>query len=276
MLAGKTLFNYALFLAIAAVAIPGFAILLEWTVAAPVQLVVIVVLAGWGLAAVSTFLSALVAQAGQKNVLFVVIFFPDVAAAAAVCDLRYARRDPRRRGDNGHFKSLSPTMARRHARLTCWPTPCGRIDVMKLLKGLLLPFMASMIAAAFLWAETGAGVSRRVVANRFLPCACAMVGALASSSPPCAPSSISFVVIQAWTMSRRCPSDWDTLRGPDCRHRIALREDHVGLLLELGSTRVLLSATDLSLRGLPLPARAIHDPETSKTCAAYASSRSFQ
>lgn len=76
VLAGKTLFNYTLFLAIAAVAIPGFAILLEWNVAAPVQLVVIVVLAGWGLAAVSTFLSALVAQAGQKNVLFVVISFP--------------------------------------------------------------------------------------------------------------------------------------------------------------------------------------------------------
>jgi heme exporter protein B len=76
VLAGKTLFNYGLFLAIAAVAIPGFAILLEWTVAAPVQLAVIVMLAGWGLAAVSTFLSALVAQAGQKNVLFVVISFP--------------------------------------------------------------------------------------------------------------------------------------------------------------------------------------------------------
>lgn len=76
VLAGKTLFNYALFLAIAAVAIPGFAILLEWTVAAPVRLAVVVALAGWGLAAVSTFLSALVAQAGQKNVLFVVISFP--------------------------------------------------------------------------------------------------------------------------------------------------------------------------------------------------------
>ncbi|HSS44842.1 MAG TPA: heme exporter protein CcmB, partial [Thermoanaerobaculia bacterium] len=30
VLAGKTLFNYGLFLAIAAVAIPGFAVLLEW------------------------------------------------------------------------------------------------------------------------------------------------------------------------------------------------------------------------------------------------------
>lgn len=76
VLAGKTLFNYALFLAIAAVVVPGFAILLEWEVASPMALVAVVLLAGWGLAAVSTFLSALVAQAGQKNVLFVVISFP--------------------------------------------------------------------------------------------------------------------------------------------------------------------------------------------------------
>lgn len=76
VLSGKTLFNYGLFMAISAVVIPGFAILLEWSVAAPLGLALIVVLAGWGLAAVSTFLSALVAQAGQKNVLFVVISFP--------------------------------------------------------------------------------------------------------------------------------------------------------------------------------------------------------
>jgi len=76
VLAGKTLFNYALFLAIAAVVVPGFAILLEWEIASPAALVAVILLAGWGLAAVSTFLSALVAQAGQKNVLFTVISFP--------------------------------------------------------------------------------------------------------------------------------------------------------------------------------------------------------
>ena len=76
VLAGKTLFNYALFLAIAAVTVPGFAILLEWQIASIPGLVVVVLLAGFGLSAVSTFLSALVAQAGQKNILFVVISFP--------------------------------------------------------------------------------------------------------------------------------------------------------------------------------------------------------
>lgn len=76
VLAGKTLFNYALFLAIAAVTVPGFAILLEWEIGSPAALALVVALAGWGLAAVSTFLSAMVARAGQKNVLFVVIAFP--------------------------------------------------------------------------------------------------------------------------------------------------------------------------------------------------------
>ncbi len=33
-------------------------------------------LGGWGLAVVSTFLSALTARAGQKNVLFVIVAFP--------------------------------------------------------------------------------------------------------------------------------------------------------------------------------------------------------
>ena len=76
VLAGKTLFNYALFLAIAAVTVPGFAILLEWQIGSPAALALVVALAGWGLATVSTFLSAMVARAGQKNVLFVVIAFP--------------------------------------------------------------------------------------------------------------------------------------------------------------------------------------------------------
>src|ERR1700693_2044356 len=72
VLAGKTLFNFALFLATAAGSVPGFAILLGWEIASPAALALVVVLAVWGLAAVSTFLSAMVARAGQKNVLFVV------------------------------------------------------------------------------------------------------------------------------------------------------------------------------------------------------------
>jgi heme exporter protein B len=75
-LAGKTLFNYLLFLAIAAVTLPAFSILLEWRLGSPGAMIALLVLAGYGLAVVSTFLAALVARASQKNVLFVVISFP--------------------------------------------------------------------------------------------------------------------------------------------------------------------------------------------------------
>ena len=76
VLAGKTLFNFALFLAIAVVVVPGLVVLLEWTVASWAALAGIILLAGFGLAVVSTFLSALVARASQKSVLFVVLAFP--------------------------------------------------------------------------------------------------------------------------------------------------------------------------------------------------------
>ena len=76
VLAGKTLFNFFLFLAIAAVTIPAFALLLGWKVASPPALAAVLFLGGYGLSVVSTFLSALVARAGQKNVLFVVVSFP--------------------------------------------------------------------------------------------------------------------------------------------------------------------------------------------------------
>jgi heme exporter protein B len=75
-LAGKTLFNYVLFLAITAVTVPAFAILLEWRVGSTGALLAVMVLGGYGLSVVSTFLAALVAKASQKNVLFVVISFP--------------------------------------------------------------------------------------------------------------------------------------------------------------------------------------------------------
>ena len=76
VLAGKTLFNYILFLAMTAVTIPGFMILLEWRIGSFGALAAIMVAGGFGLAVVSTFLSALVARAGQRNVLFVLIAFP--------------------------------------------------------------------------------------------------------------------------------------------------------------------------------------------------------
>jgi heme exporter protein B len=91
VLAGKTLFNYMLFLAIAGVTVPVFAVLMEWRPAAPVALALSVAAAGLGLAVTSKFLSALVARAGQRNVLFVVISFPLLmplllAAIAATLD----------------------------------------------------------------------------------------------------------------------------------------------------------------------------------------------
>ena len=76
VLAGKTLYNYVLFLAIAATVVPGLSILLEWTVASWSALAATLLLAGFGLAVVSTFLSALVARASQKSILFVVLSFP--------------------------------------------------------------------------------------------------------------------------------------------------------------------------------------------------------
>ncbi len=76
VLAGKSLFNLILFLAMAAVTIPGFLVLLDWKVGSPVAVAATVAVGGYGLAVVSTFLSALVARAGQRNVLFVLIAFP--------------------------------------------------------------------------------------------------------------------------------------------------------------------------------------------------------
>jgi heme exporter protein B len=76
VLAGKTIFNFLLFLAIAALSVPAFAVLLEWNVGSPAALATVILLGGLGLSVVSTFLSALIARAGQRNVLFVVVSFP--------------------------------------------------------------------------------------------------------------------------------------------------------------------------------------------------------
>ena len=76
VLAGKSLFNLALFLAIAAVTIPGFLVLLDWKIGNAAGVAATMLAGGYGLAVVSTFLSALVARAGQRNTLFVLIAFP--------------------------------------------------------------------------------------------------------------------------------------------------------------------------------------------------------
>jgi heme exporter protein B len=79
VLAGKTLFNFILFAAIAAVTAPAFALLLGWRIASVGAFAAVLTLGGLGLSIVSTFLSALVARASQKSVLFVVISFPLLA-----------------------------------------------------------------------------------------------------------------------------------------------------------------------------------------------------
>ncbi|HEY6051812.1 MAG TPA: heme exporter protein CcmB [Thermoanaerobaculia bacterium] len=79
VLAGKTLFNFVLFAAIAAVTAPAFALLLGWRIGSIGAFAAVLMLGGLGLSIVSTFLSALVARASQKSVLFVVISFPLLA-----------------------------------------------------------------------------------------------------------------------------------------------------------------------------------------------------
>ncbi len=74
--AGKALFNFALFGAIAAVTAPAFALLLGWRIGAPLAFAAVLAAGGAGLSIVSTFLSALVARATQKSVLFVIVSFP--------------------------------------------------------------------------------------------------------------------------------------------------------------------------------------------------------
>jgi heme exporter protein B len=79
VLFGKTLFNFVLFAAIAAVTAPAFALLLGWRIGSVGAFAAVLALGGLGLSVVSTFLSALVARASQKSVLFVVISFPLLA-----------------------------------------------------------------------------------------------------------------------------------------------------------------------------------------------------
>jgi heme exporter protein B len=78
VIGGKALFNLALFLAIAAATVPAFALLLGWRVESAAGLAAVLVSGGVGLSVVSTFLSALVARASHKGVLFVLVSFPIV------------------------------------------------------------------------------------------------------------------------------------------------------------------------------------------------------
>ncbi len=76
VLAGKTLFNFLLFSAICLVAAPLLAIFEDWKIERPWGFAAVAALAGLGMTLVSTFLSAIVSRAGQRDVLFVLIAFP--------------------------------------------------------------------------------------------------------------------------------------------------------------------------------------------------------
>ena len=76
VLAGKFLFKVLLFLAIAAVAVPLFCLLQSWVPANAASLAIVLVLSGWGVSFVSTFLSAIVSRAGQRDILFVLTALP--------------------------------------------------------------------------------------------------------------------------------------------------------------------------------------------------------
>jgi heme exporter protein B len=76
VLAGKFLFNFLLFLAIAVVSVPLFCLLQSWTPANAASLAIVLVLSGWGVSFVSTFLSAIVSRAGQRDILFVLTALP--------------------------------------------------------------------------------------------------------------------------------------------------------------------------------------------------------
>jgi len=103
VLVGKFLFNFLLFLAIAAVAVPLFCLLQSWTPANPWSLAIVLLLSGFGVSFVSTFLSAIVSRAGQKDILFVLtalpllmpLLLPAVEATAhAAADPAFAAIDP--------------------------------------------------------------------------------------------------------------------------------------------------------------------------------------
>jgi heme exporter protein B len=103
VLAGKFLFNFLLFAAIAVVAVPLFCLLQTWTPANAASLAIVLVLSGWGVSFVSTFLSAIVSRAGQKDILFVLTALPLLmplllpaveATARAAADPSFAAIDP--------------------------------------------------------------------------------------------------------------------------------------------------------------------------------------
>ena len=103
VLVGKFLFNFLLFAAITAVAVPLFCLLQSWTPANAWSVAIVLMLSGYGVSFVSTFLSAIVSRAGQKDILFVLTALPLLmplllpaveATARAAADPSFSAIDP--------------------------------------------------------------------------------------------------------------------------------------------------------------------------------------
>ena len=73
---GKALYNLTLILALEILIVPLFIGLLQLPVAAPIELFLILLLGGYGLAIASTLIAAMVAQARAQAPLFAVLAFP--------------------------------------------------------------------------------------------------------------------------------------------------------------------------------------------------------
>src|SRR5262249_52149133 len=123
-LAGKTLFNYVLFLAITAVTVPAFAILLEWRMGSLGALAAVMVLGGSRLSGGLTFLAARVAPASPKHLPLLRHSLPPAASAPPRGDRRAHRR--RGRGAAGHAVACHRGLRwRRHVRRL--PAGLGRM-----------------------------------------------------------------------------------------------------------------------------------------------------
>lgn len=73
---GKLAFNLVLLLALCAVLLPGYVLLMDVTWRNPALLAATLLAGGWGLAAVLTFTSALVARARARGAIGTVVAFP--------------------------------------------------------------------------------------------------------------------------------------------------------------------------------------------------------
>jgi len=76
LFSGKLLYSITLLFALEALVVPLFVMLLQLPVAEPALFVVVLVLGGYGLAAASTLVAAIIAQAEGKSTLFAVLAFP--------------------------------------------------------------------------------------------------------------------------------------------------------------------------------------------------------